>query len=295
MQRLSNARIHGIPTRYETVPVKTSVIVTTYNSPAYLATVLNGYVQQTRMPDELVVADDGSTRETADVIDRFRSSAPFPVIHVWHEDRGFRAAAIRNKAVSASFGDYIVFTDGDCIPSPTFIADHLHLSRKKSFIQGKRMLLSREASGAVARYRVVDLFFHALRGDLRGCHHLIRIPGVAVKKGGLRGIKTCNLSLYREDIVAVNGFNEDFTGWGREDAEFAARLFAFGLKRIDPLFSAVVLHLWHRENSRDNLSLNDKLLQEGVVSGSHFCPNGLVKPSQGTSTTEHTESGIQEP
>lgn len=271
------------------MPAKVSVIVTTYNSPAYLATVLNGYVRQTRLPDELVIADDGSTRETGDMAERFSKSAPFPVFHVWHEDRGFRAAAIRNKAVYASSGDYIVFTDGDCIPSPTFVSDHLRLSRKGFFIQGRRMLLSREFSCKVLEYRVMELFSLALQGGLSGCHHLVRIPGVAVVKNGLRGIKTCNFSLSREDILAVNGFNEDFSGWGREDAEFAARLFAFGLKRKDPLFSAVVLHLWHQENNRENLELNDQLLQQTAESGSYYCTNGLLKPCHGPSGSENVK------
>jgi glycosyltransferase involved in cell wall biosynthesis len=277
------------------MPVKVSVIVTTYNSPSYLASVLNGYIRQTRLPDELVIADDGSTQETGDIVERFSKSAPFPVFHVWHEDRGFRAAAIRNKAVYASSGNYIVFTDGDCIPSPTFVADHLRLSRKGFFIQGRRMLLSRDVSCKVSEYRLKELFSLALQGGLSGCHHLVRIPGFAVIKNGLRGIKTCNFSLSREDIFAVNGFNEDFAGWGREDAEFAARLFALGLKRRDPLFSAVVLHLWHQENNRENLELNEQLLRLAAESGSYYCTNGLRKPCHDLSGAEHDETEKQGP
>lgn len=258
-------------------PVKVAVIVTTYNSPSYLHKVLEGYLRQTRYPDELIVADDGSSGETADVINRFRSSAPFPVQHVWQADLGFRAARIRNEAIKACSGDYIIFTDGDCLPHPSFVADHLCLRREGCFIQGKRMLLGAEASREIRDYRGTDLISHCFKGELTGCHHLVRIPGVYVRKKGLRGIKTCNMALFKRDIVAVNGFNEDFTGWGREDAEFAARLFSYGLCRKDPLFSAMVVHLWHKENNRAELDRNDLMLRQVVDSARFFCSNGLVK------------------
>jgi len=116
---------------------RTALIVTTYNAPDYLSRVLDGYLFQERFPDELIVADDGSGAETAEVVERFALRSPFPVRHVWHEDRGFRAAAIRNEAVKAATADYLIFTDGDCIPHPSFVSDHLRLATQDGSSRGK--------------------------------------------------------------------------------------------------------------------------------------------------------------
>lgn len=254
-----------------------AAIVTTYNAPDYLARVLDGYLTQVRFPDELIVADDGSDARTADLVARFAGRAPFPVRHVWHEDQGFRAAKIRNEAVKASTAGYLVFTDGDCVPHPRFVEDHLRLGEPGWFVQGKRMIVGRGASARFVYPGIGGLAALCLRGELSGCHHLLRLPGFAREHRGLRGIKTCNFALHRDDLHAVNGFNEDFVGWGREDAELAARLFAYGLRRKDPPFAAMVYHLWHEENSRAALAENDRMLAEAVRSGTYACANGIRK------------------
>lgn len=254
-----------------------SVIITTYNAPDYLRRVLAGYLRQTRMPDEIVVADDGSTDETAAVIKDFRTEAPFSLQHVWHEDQGFRAAKIRNEAIKASQGSYLIFTDGDCIPDQSFVEDHEALAAEGWFVQGKRMLVSKRSSANFKPGSRLGLALCCLRGELRGCHHLLRIPGFVVSPTGLRGVKTCNLALHRDMALSVNGFNEVFVGWGREDAEFVARLVIAGYKRKDPLFSALLFHLWHQENSRDSLECNDNMLADALKSGSSWCNEGIVK------------------
>ncbi|MCE5333851.1 MAG: glycosyltransferase family 2 protein [Desulfobacteraceae bacterium] len=256
-----------------------SIIVTTYNRPDYLERVLAGYLGQSVFPDELLVADDGSGRETAERVERFRRVAPFPVSHVWQEDLGFRAAGIRNEAVKASTGDYIVFSDGDCIPHVRFVEDHVRLACAGWFVQGKRMLLGRGASPRIVPSGALRPAALWLKGELSGFHHLLRIPGLAIEQKSLRGIKTCNFGVFRKDLLAVNGFDEDFVGWGREDAEFAARLLASGVKRKDPPFSALVYHLWHEENSRERLAENDRLLQSSAASGKTMCRNGIRKVS----------------
>lgn len=254
-----------------------SIIVTTYNSPGYLRRVLAGYATQSVYPNELIVADDGSGSETAEVIKLFKKSAPFPVSHVWHEDLGFRAARIRNEAIKIAMGEYIIMADGDCIPHHRFIEDHLRLCSPGWFVQGKRMLVGRKASESFLPGGNSRLIWLCLRGRLSGCHHVPRVQGFAGEKKGLHGIKTCNMALFKKDLLAVNGFNEDFIGWGREDSELAARLFASGMRRKDPPFSAIVFHLWHKENSRAELSENDRLLAETIRSGISICKNGIRK------------------
>lgn len=263
-------------------PKHISVIITTYNSPAYLQRVLTAYLQQTVLPRELIVADDGSTTETAAVVEAFRLHAPFPVQHVWHEDLGFRAAKIRNEAIKVSTGNYLLFSDGDCLPHPAFVADHAALAKPGYFVQGKRMLVRKQAAETFAVTSSIGLLGGCLTGQLSGAHHLLRIPGFALETHGLRGIKTCNFALYRDAALAINGFNEAFVGWGREDSEFAARLIAYGLKRHDPPFSALVFHLWHPENSRDNLDENDRMLADAVASRAFRCSCGIIDETTDT-------------
>lgn len=254
-----------------------SVIITTYNNPDYLRRVLDGYATQTTYPDELIIADDGSGVETADAVQSFALRAPFTVKHVRQDDLGFRAATIRNRAIKRCSGDYVIFSDGDCIPHPRFIEDHRRLIRPGWFVQGKRMLVGKKASPSFSPVGAARLAYYCIRGQLSGCHHIPRVPGLAREKNGLRGIKTCNLAVFRTDLLEVNGFNEEFRGWGREDAELAARLLSYGLRRKDPPFSAIVYHLWHEENPRESLAENDRMLEETIRSGIHVCRNGIRK------------------
>jgi glycosyltransferase involved in cell wall biosynthesis len=256
-----------------------SLIITTYNKPEYLKKVLAGIALQCLLPSEVLVADDGSDEKTKEVVDAFRSTVSFPVLHVWHEDLGFRAARIRNEAIRKASGDYIVFLDGDCIPPVNFLADHALLAERRYFFQGKRLLVSREASGSLdapsagALRSLLPLF---VRGDLSHVHHLLRVPFFpALKSRSLRGVRSCNMGVFRKDLIAVNGFNEDFVGWGREDSELVVRLYRYGLMRKTHPFRAVCFHLWHEENARDRLAANEELLRAALDSPEYRCRNGI--------------------
>ena len=122
--------------------MRIAVLVTTYNRPDALAAVLDGYAAQRGAQFELVVADDGSTGETRRLLEARKPHFPFALSHVWHEDQGFRAAAIRNRALAATQADYVVFTDGDCVPAPGFVAQHQRLAERGWFVAGNRILLS---------------------------------------------------------------------------------------------------------------------------------------------------------
>jgi glycosyltransferase involved in cell wall biosynthesis len=254
-----------------------AVIVSTYNAHEYLAKVLDGYLAQSRPADELIIADDGSDDRTAATVSAFASKARFPIHHIWHEDLGFRAAKIRNKAVKASCAEYLIFTDGDCVPHRRFVEDHIRIMKTGCFVQGKRMLVSKEASKSFVYPRLEELVKMCLKSQVTGAHHLLRIPGFTIRNKGLRGTKTCNFALYRKDFLAVNGLNEKFVGWGREDSELAVRLFKYGLKRRNAPFSAIVFHLWHKEHEKETLSDNDRLLAEAIKSPTFYCKNGICK------------------
>jgi glycosyltransferase involved in cell wall biosynthesis len=245
--------------------ISVSVIVTTYNSPGALKKVLKGFFLQSRLPDEVVVADDGSGPETAKLVSNFANSVLFAVKHVWQEDRGARVCRARNEAIKAATGEYIIFTDGDCVPN-----------------RGKRILLDEKITGGFAPEHansIGALLKAFLGGHLGNSHHLIRLPMLPAFKGtGLRGTKTCNFGVFRSDVMAVNGFNHDFDGEiGREDSDLAARLFKYGLRRKEHPFAAINYHLWHKVRVSKGPSRNDELFKKNLQDPSYRCRNGIVK------------------
>lgn len=260
--------------------MKASVVITTYNNPDYLRRVLEGFLSQTLLPHELLIADDGSTDETSLTIRDMKKDSPVGITHIWHEDLGFRAAAIRNKAMAASMGEYIILSDGDTIPSPHLVEDHLRHAEAGHFIQGHRVLLGPEAS-KVFRSRDISISSMArllLMRQASNVSNALRLPVPIVKVSKRRsGIRSCNMSFFREDILGVNGFNEDFEGWGKEDSELAERFFKYGLKRKDLRFRACCFHLYHREFDRGRVEENTRLLQATAGKSAYYCPNGINK------------------
>lgn len=253
--------------------MRIAVVVTTYNRPDALAAVLAAYAEQTDRGFDLIVADDGSSEDTGALVRGFAARAPVPVAHVWQPDRGFRAAAIRNRAVAACDADYVVFTDGDCIPSPAFVARHRALAEPGWFVAGNRVLLreafSRRALAAhlpLHRWGVLRWAAARLAGDANRLLPLLVLPAGA----GFRtrhparweGVKTCNLAVWRRDLVRVNGLDESYEGWGLEDSDLAIRLLHAGVRHKSARFHAPVFHLWHAENDRSRLPRNRVRLGE---------------------------------
>lgn len=252
-----------------------AVIVTTYNRPDALGAVLEGYLAQTDTDFELLVADDGSTQETAELVREFQARAGFPVKHVWQEDIGFRAAAIRNRAVAATTADYIVFTDGDCVAPTGFVAAQRALAEPGWYLSGNRVLLSEAFTQQVVRDRIPifawrkpQLLQAVLRGDINRWLPFLRLPdwGWLRKRTPQRwqGAKTCNLGVWRDDLLRVNGLDESYTGWGLEDSDLVIRLVRAGVHHKSGRFSVPVLHLWHRENDRSNLEENARRLDAAL-------------------------------
>lgn len=258
-----------------------SVVITTYNNPSALRRVLESLSGQKTFPQEVIVADDGSGPDTAELAERFARSAPFPLHHVWQEDQGFRAARIRNEGVKKSSGDYIVFLDGDCIPTKYFINDHLALAEKGFYVQGKRVEVEKEVSPYFDDSHANSprtLILMALSRQIRNSHHALRVPFFpTLKNRGYKGVKSFSMGLFKNDILAVNGFNEDFVGWGKEDSEFAARLYNYGLKRKIHPFIAVCFHLWHPKNTRESLGRNQRLFFAARDGKDFRCRNGIEK------------------
>ena len=252
-----------------------SLLISTYERPDALATVLRSVARQTLKPHQVVVGDDGSGPETAKVVRDAAQS--MNVIHRWLPHEGFQLARMRNYAAAVATGDYLVIIDDDILLHPEFIADHAAAAREGFFAQGSRALLGEKASAeALAADKYWPAFATPAVGNRK---NLIRSPFLsrlfAGAVEGLRGIRTCNFALWRRDYERVNGFNEDFTGWGREDSEFCSRLFKSGVRRRNLRFAALACHLHHPPRSREGLDKNDALLAESIARDGFRCERGL--------------------
>lgn len=256
--------------------MRIAVIVTTYNRPDALAAVLEGYLVQTDADFEVLIADDGSAEDTAKVVAQFQKRGGFPLRHIWQEDAGFRAAAIRNRALAATAADYIVFTDGDCVPPPDFIVCHRRLAERNWFLSGNRLMLTQAFTEQVLRdklpihlWRMQDWLKARRRGQIERLLPFVRLPNFgALRKLAprrWRGAKTCNLSAFRADLLKVNGLDESYTGWGLEDSDLVIRLIRAGIHNKSARFSVPLFHLWHRENDRSKLEQNRQRLDSILV------------------------------
>ena len=263
----------------------TTLIITTYNRPDALKLVLDSVLNQKELPDEVVIADDGSKPETIDLIKKYQETFPVPLIHSWQEDKGFRASRSRNLAISHSSMDYIIMIDGDIILDKYFILDHKKVAKRKILVQGGRALLTPEKSDKLLKneQKGKQLFWYSKGVDTRLEKRLqsMRIPFLRdlifniQKAYWHKGIRTANIGCFKEDIIEINGFNNNFIGWGREDSEFAERFFNAGGKRANLKFGGPGYHLWHKEAERDALPENDLLFAKTVNEKLSWCENGL--------------------
>ena len=272
--------------------VAISVILSTYNAPAALAVSLQSFAQQKDRGFEVVVADDGSTRETADLVATAGRSFPVPLRHLWQDDIGFRPARARNLATAHSRGDYLLFVDGDCFVLPDFIACHRALAQHGHFVSGKRCWLRRPASrrclagGGRNRGRA-QWFLRALAQQCTRPFEFLPLPDGRWRRrrsSDWRGVQTCNLGVWRRDVLAINGFDNRYVGHGWEDSDFALRLIGSGVRRKLGSHASPVLHLWHERRHRQlgPAGGNERLFQGTLAEGPVRAANGLreVAPTQ---------------
>ena len=257
--------------------MKLTLIITTYNWPESLLLVIESIRRQTIPPDEIIIADDGSNNKTKDLITNFNKEFAMNIIHSWQEDNGFRAARSRNNAIFKSSGDYIVLIDGDIILHPNFVKDHIASAELGHFVQGSRALLSKkETKKALARKIVNFSFFSSeLKNRKNAIYSKLLSSIFSSKKNHLHGIKSCNMAFYRKDCININGFNNDFEGWGREDNEFFVRLINKGINRKTLRFNAIQYHLWHIEASRKSVLQNEEILRKAIIENLNWCENGI--------------------
>lgn len=257
--------------------MRISVAVITYNWPEALRLVLQALAEQTELPYEVIVTDDGSRDDTRAMLAAIADGYPTRLVHLWQPDDGARMSRARNRAIAAAQGDYVVLLDGDMVAERHFIADHRAFARPGHFVQGSRVLMRDTLTArAIARGMTRIGFFD--RGMQRR-RHTLRMPWLARlyarPNRHQRGVKSCNMGFWRDDLIRLNGFNEAMTGWGREDTELVVRALHAGLWRRDVRFSALAFHLHHasRKNVRDNP--NDRVLAATRASGAIRCADGL--------------------
>ena len=256
-----------------------SLIVTTYNWPEALDLVLKSALNQSILPDEIIIADDGSEEETRNLIEQMADMNTVPIFHAWQPDTGFRAAMARNRAIAMAKSEYIIMIDGDMVLHPDFIQDHIDAAEKGTFLQGGRVLLSRTKTEEVlvSHKLTFSLFTKGIENRKNALYSPLFSHLFSKKGYSLKGIKTCNFSLFRKDILTVNGFDNCFVGWGREDSEFVVRLFNYGIMRKNIKFAAIAYHLYHPENPRQSLPENDRRLQRSIDENMIRCDDGIER------------------
>ncbi len=256
--------------------MKISLVISIYNQPAALAKVLRGLARQTRWPDEVLLSDDGSGDVTRELVRQFAASLLVPAKHVWHPHDGFRKTIILNKTVAAVTGDYLVFTDGDCVPHPKFIADHALLAERGFWVQGRRCFVREEFVPQFEPGKTAAWLW-MLTGKITGAVKGVRWPVPIIRRDTKqRGIIGCNMAFWRDDLLAVNGFDEDYTGWGTgEDSDIGTRLYHLGRRRKFVYGRAITFHLNHPSAPRVHHAASLARLVETIASGKIRCEHGL--------------------
>jgi len=254
-----------------------SLIICTYNWPEALSLVLTSVAAQSILPNEIIVADDGSSKSTAKAIEELSNKISIPIIHSWQEDDGCRIPHSRNRAIAKSNYEYIVIIDGDTVLHKDFIKDHKRFAQEGIYIQGSRVLLQSEFTSSLLKNNLFKKPSFNLE-HAKNKINMLRLPLLTrlmsyFKNRNINRIRGCNFSLFKEDIIKVNGFNEEFTTWGREDSEFVQRLINSGVRKQHLKFSGIQYHLYHKE--RINNNINNNILQATIKNNATWCTLGI--------------------
>ncbi len=266
-----------------------SIILSTYNNPEWLEKVFWGYINQSFTDFELVIADDGSGSSTLELINRYKKESKLNIKHVWHEDNGFQKCVILNKAIQESGGDYLIFSDGDCIPRKDFVSKHIKNSGEGLFLSGGYCKLPMSLSQLIKRDHVdhEDAFdpkwlkqngfkrrsslFKISHGPIRASLSDRLTPTKATWNG-------CNSSTFKSHILDVNGHNEDMQ-YGGEDREMGERMINMGVKPVQIRNRAILLHLDHERGYRTDYSItkNKSIRLKTKNEKLTWSMNGIIK------------------
>ena len=254
-----------------------SLITPTYNWPEALELLLLSVLNQTVLPNEVIIADDGSKEETKALIERFQKIFPVPLHHIWHEDNQNQKPAIMNKAIAKSKNDYIIEIDGDIIMNKHFIEDHLGFAEKGCYLFGSRVNIQERLLPKLFSKKSIN--FNMFSTGIKKRGRTIRIPflmqfakKIENRSSKLRG---CNMSFWKTDFIKINGFNEALVGWGIDDSEMIQRLHNLGIKGKRLKYSGIAYHIYHKEQSKSHLEINTKIEKETTEKKLTFIEKGI--------------------
>lgn len=267
-----------------------SVIISTYNSPEWLKKVLWGFNTQTYRDFEVIIADDGSRRDTFDMIEEISKEVFYPINHVWHEDNGFQKSEILNKALLACNADYVIMTDGDCIPRPDFVEQHLKFREEGYFLSGGYHKLPLDLSRSITKDDIYtgncfDLNWLKSQG-MRSSFKNNKVDAIGLKSMLFNLVTTTNPSWnghnasgWKTDIFAVNGFDERMQ-YGGQDRELGERLVNYGIKPKQIRYSTICLHLDHPRGyaTEESMNKNKRIRKETREQLKKWTDYGIKKP-----------------
>lgn len=246
-----------------------SVIISTYNQPEWLYKTLLGYQCQTFDSFEIIIADDGSDDRTKTVIEQFQKQTNLIIIHVWHEDKGFQKTTILNKAILASNANYLIFTDGDCIPRNDFVAVHHQKRTPHYFLSGGYFKLPKTISDLITKQDIkTQACFDPkwlLNLGLKKTFKLQKLCSKGIKEKLLNKYTVTkatwngmNSSAWKQDIMDVNGFDSRMQ-YGGLDREFGERLVNNKVKGKQIRYSAICVHLFHLRGYKNEAAIISNL------------------------------------
>lgn len=256
---------------------KCSLVTPTYNWPEALELLLISVKNQSVLPNEVIIADDGSTQETKKLIENFQKDFPVPLYHIWHEDKKNRKPAIMNKAISSAKFDYIIEIDGDIIMHKHFILDHLSMTEKNQFLYGSRVNIAK--SHLPNLFRNKQTSFNIFSKGIKKRGRTIRFPLLAnltsqedTRSSKLRG---CNMSFWKDDFIKINGFNENLVGWGIDDSEMIQRMINIGVKGRRLKFRGLVYHIYHNEQNKSHIHINELIEKQTTEENITYIEKGV--------------------
>jgi len=276
--------------------MKLSVIVPTYNRPEALILNLKSLSKQSIIPDEVLIADDGSSETTKNAIVKFKNSSEcnFDLKHIWQEDIGFRKPRIINETVRNSTGDYLIFIDGDCLAHKDFVKSHVENSEPNEMLGGKRVDIGKKLtekvlkSGKILPLFTVRLLIDSVINDTRKAEEAILVRNTKIRSlAGMErisndGIWGCNFSVYKTLFYKINGSDEDFLDGSIEDNDLGIRVLNSGGKLKSLRFKANVFHLWHESSwsfTSEKYLFNRNIMEQRIFKMESACVNGIVRSS----------------
>lgn len=261
-----------------------ALLISTYNSSEALSVVLDAVSKQVQLPNEIIIAEDGNDIETLKIVNFWKNKISLKFIHINQEDSGFRKALILNKAIHLSKSDYIIQIDGDCIPNEYFIYDHISNAKRGCYLYGTRVHIKKKyVSKFLWCYQNKNrkIIFSLFSPNIKKRFRKIRLPFLSkfYSKNEIisHKFRGCNTSFWKQDFISVNGYDNEFVGWGREDSDLMIRLHNLGIKGKRVKFSAIVFHLDHDEKDKSKFIKNDLIQNKSITNKKIKVKNGLLE------------------